>query len=103
MNNILLGIISGVIFGLIDVGLMLPLSFPDKPAALLGAFTSRLAIGFVIATTVLPVAPWQRGLIFGILLSVPDAIITKSWLPILTTGAVGGILIGWVVGRWGTW
>ena len=27
---------------------MLPMSFPDKTTALLGAFTSRFAIGFVI-------------------------------------------------------
>jgi hypothetical protein len=48
MSKIVLGLIAGLVFGTLDVGLMLPMSFPDKTAALLGAFTSRFAIGFVI-------------------------------------------------------
>jgi len=33
--------------------------------------------------------------------SLPDAIITKAWAPIIGTGIVGGLIIGFVVGRWG--
>lgn len=32
---------------------------------------------------------WAQGLIFGVLLSLPDAIITKAYAPILFLGAVG--------------
>ena len=42
-----------------------------------------------------------QGLIFGILLSLPDAIITKAFAPILILGAVGGLIIGLIVGKWG--
>jgi hypothetical protein len=42
MSNLFQGIISGLVFGLISVGIMLPMSFPDKKTALLAAFTSRL-------------------------------------------------------------
>ena len=48
MSNPVLGLIAGVVFGAISVGLMIPMPFPDKRAALLGAFTDRFAIGLVI-------------------------------------------------------
>jgi hypothetical protein len=37
-----------------------------------------------------------------VLLSLPDAIITKAYAPILILGAVGGVVIGLIVGKWGT-
>jgi hypothetical protein len=80
---------------------MLPLTFPDKTAALTGAFFNRFAIGFVIGAARLPVPNWANGLIFGILLSLPDAIITKAYAPIMILGAVGGLIIGLIVGKWG--
>lgn len=40
--------LCGLIFGLLTVAIMLPMSFPDKGAALLGAFFNRFAIGFVV-------------------------------------------------------
>ena len=101
MSKILLGTICGLIFGGIDVALMIPLSFADKTAAMSGAFISRFGIGFVIGATNLPLPGWLRGLLFGLLLSLPDAIITKAWAPILATGIVGGTIIGFVIGRWG--
>jgi hypothetical protein len=33
--------------------------------------------------------------------SLPDAIITKAYAPILVMGTVFGALIGWAVGTWG--
>jgi len=54
MSKTALGLICGVLFGLIDMGLMFPMSFPDKTTALLGAFASRFAIGFVIDCVQLP-------------------------------------------------
>ena len=38
-----------------------------------------------------------NGLLLGLLLSLPDAIITKAWVRIMVIGAVGGTLIGFVV------
>ncbi|MEK6320938.1 MAG: hypothetical protein AABN33_04570 [Acidobacteriota bacterium] len=101
MSRILLGTICGLIYGALSVALMIPLSFSDKTAALMGAFLNRFAIGFVIGAARLPVASWAQGLIFGILLSLPDAIITKAFVPILGVGAAGGLIIGLVVGKWG--
>src|ERR1700730_9921029 len=101
MNRVLLGLICGVVFGGLDVALMLPLQFPDKRAALLGAFLDRFAIGFVIGCVRVDWPGWLVGLTFGVLISRPSAIVTKSYAPILIGGVVGGLVIGFVVGRWG--
>ena len=101
MPRILLGAICGLIYGALSAASMLPLEFPDKRAALAGAFLNRFAIGFVIGAARLPLPHWASGLIFGLLLSLPNAIITKAYVPILILGASGGTIIGHIVGKWG--
>jgi hypothetical protein len=101
MSRLLLGTICGLIYGALSAASMIPLEFPDKKAALAGAFLNRFGIGFVIGAARLPVPSWANGLIFGLLLSIPDAIITKAYAPILILGAVGGLIIGLIVGKWG--
>ena len=71
MSKIVLGLICGVIFGLIDIGCVQ-----------------------------LPWPGWTIGLLFGLLISLPDAIITKAYAPVLMTGAVGGLLIGGIIHGW---
>jgi hypothetical protein len=100
MTCVTFGVLLGLVIGAVDVALMLPLSFPDKRAALLGAFFARFALGFFAANVRLPMSPVAAGLVVGILTSVPDAIITKAYAPILVTGIVFGAIAGWVVGRW---
>lgn len=102
VSKILVGTISGIVFGMIAVAVMIPLSFEDKTAAITGAFINRFAIGFVIGAARLPLPGWASGLLFGLLLSLPDAIITKAYAPILIMGTLGGLVIGLIVGRWGT-
>ena len=101
MSRLMLGTICGVVYGALSAASMIPLSFPYKRAALPGAFLNRFAIGFVIGAARLPVPGWAQGLLFGVLLSLPDAVITKAYAPVLVLGAVGGLIIGIVVGRWG--
>jgi len=101
MSRIVLGAICGIIYGALSAASMIPLSFSDKTAALTGAFLNRFAIGFVIGAARLPMPSWLQGLIFGILLRRPDAIITRAFAPILILGAVGGLIIGFIVGKWG--
>lgn len=100
MTRVSLGILLGLGTGIVDVLLMLPLSFPDKRAALLGAFCARFALGFFAATVRLPATPILTGVIVGVLTSVPDAIITKAYAPIMATGVVFGAIAGWIVDRW---
>jgi hypothetical protein len=100
MTRVPMGIVLGLAIGVVDVLLMLPLSFPDKRAALLGAFVARFGLGFFAATVRLPLPPVASGIIVGLLTSAPDAIITKAYAPIIGTGIVFGAIAGWIVGRW---
>jgi hypothetical protein len=101
MDRIYLGVLCGLVFGSIDTALMIPMTFPDKRAAMMGAFIARFALGFVICNIRLPWPGWAVGLAMGILLSLPDAIITKAMVPIIASGAVGGTIIGWIAGKYG--
>lgn len=101
MNRIVLGVLLGVVFGAIDVALMLPLSFPDKRTALIGAFLDRFAIGFLTPQVSLPVPSWAMGALVGLLISLPSAVVTKAYAPIIAGGLLGGAVCGFVAGRWG--
>ena len=101
MSRLTLGAICGVVVGAVSVAIIIPMTFEDKTAAMTGAFINRFAVGFVIGAAHLNLPPWAQGLLFGLLLSLPDAIITKAYAPILVMGAVGGTVIGFVVGKWG--
>src|ERR1700730_4937707 len=101
MSNLMSGVIGGLIFGAVSVAMMLPMSFPDKPAALFAAFINRFAIGLVIGCVVLPGWPgWAVGLLFALLLSLPAALISKAYAPILIIGSVGGVIIGGIIHGW---
>lgn len=101
MSKLLVGVIAGLIFAILDVLIMLPMEFDDRRAAMMGAFVNRFSIGLVIGATDLPIPVWASGLLFGFLLSLPDAIIAKAWIPILGIGTIGGGIIGWLVFVWG--
>ena len=104
MNRILLGFIVGIIFGVLDVLLMIPISFPssaDKRVAMTGAFFDRFAAGALIGATILPVAPWLQGVIVSVLVSLPSAIITRNYVPILGVSVIGGAIAGFFISLWG--
>jgi hypothetical protein len=90
MSSPLWGLVAGLVFGAVAVGMMLPMAFPDKRTALLGAFVDRLGIGIVIGCVHLPWSGWAVGLFFGLLLSLPSAVITKAYVPILVLGGLAG-------------
>jgi amino acid transporter len=100
MSSALWGAVAGVLFGAVSVGLMLPLTFPDKKTALLAAFADRFAIGLVIGCVQCPWPGWAVGLFFGLLLSLPSAIITKTYAPIMIIGGLGGLIIGGLIHGW---
>lgn len=102
MNPLVFGVIAGLVFGAVDVALMLSMDFPDKKTALLGAFLSRFVIGFLIPLVQMPIPTWLVGGIVGLLISLPDAVITKAYVPIIATGLIGGAIIGWAAGRFTT-
>jgi hypothetical protein len=99
MTHVTLGLTCGLAFGALAAASMLPMSFPDKRAALLAAFIDRFAIGFVICVVALPWPGWVSGLSLGVLLSAPSAIITRAWVPVLGLGGIGGTVIGILAAR----
>jgi hypothetical protein len=104
MNRILLGIVLGLLFGVIDVLLMIPLSFPttdDKRVAMTGAFFNRFAIGVLIGASIFPFVPWLQGIIVSLLVSLPSAIIARNYIPILSISVIGGAILGYLIGLWG--
>src|SRR5215203_5183930 len=101
MPRLWLGLALGLVYGALSAASMVPLAFPDKRAALLGAFLNRLAIGLTIGAVIGAPEITAIGLVVGVVLSAADAVITKAYAPILILGAVGGAVIGWLVGRFG--
>lgn len=97
MNKITLGLITGLIFGIFAALIMIPLPEKDKRKkleAIIGAFIERFMIGFIIPNMDLGIHPALTGLIVGTGLSVPTAIITRVYPPIIGIGVVGGLIIG---------
>ncbi len=84
----------GLAFGILDIIPMIWLDIPNRWLAISGAFCNRFAIGFLIPLVQIPVPGWLRGFIIGVLLSLPDAIITGAVAPIMGFGIIGGIVIG---------
>ena len=97
MNSITLGVICGLVFGIIDVLIMLPMKVEDKRKkieALIAAFIERFILGFLIPNVTFSIHPIATGAILGLGLSLPTALIVRAYAPILGIGVVGGIIIG---------
>jgi hypothetical protein len=94
MNSIPLGIMLGLVCGVVAIAPMFEMSFPDRQAAITDAFIHRFAVGWFVPNAFPGIAPIIRGLLLGILLSLPDALITKAYAPILGLGVVGGLILG---------
>lgn len=99
MTNIIKGIIAGIILGIISIIPMFFMTFENKTRAITASFINRFAIGFIIFNLPLPMPGWAKGALVGLVLSLPDAIITKQYAPILGLGLAGGIVCGFLAGR----
>lgn len=102
MEPIVLGILLGLVYAVIDIIPMLRMELPDKRAAIIGAFINRFSIGFLVPNALPTLDPILRGLLLGTVLSLPDAIITKAYIPIMAFGVVGGFIVGVVTRLVGT-
>jgi len=94
MTNIAKGLIAGTIFGIASTVPMFFMTFEDKTRAITAAFIARFALGFIIFNLELPMPGWMKGAVVGLVLSIPDALITKQYGPILGLGVIGGIICG---------
>src|SRR4051812_50083168 len=97
MSRLWLGLLAGLVYGALSAASMIPLEFPDKRAALLGAFLNRLTIGVVIGAAVgspqldaLRLPPWAIGLAAGVLLGAAGAGVSQGGGPLPPPRAAGG-------------
>ena len=99
MNGITLGLISGIGFGIFSALIMVPMHFDSsrkKWEAVASAFVDRFMIGLVIPNVIFGLDPVLTGLFLGIGLSIPSAIISRAYAPIIIIGALGGFIIGYI-------
>lgn len=99
MSSVTLGLICGLVFGFIDVAVMAPMKFEDKrrkSEAISAAFIERFMLGFLIPNVSLDMHQAISGALLGLGLSVPTAIITRAYLPIIGIGVSGGLVIGFI-------
>lgn len=79
MNRVLLGILCGILFGAIDASMVL-LGKPEKSTTvLLQAFCSRFVLGILAANVTFRLHPALSGAIVGLLISLPEALVMKSY------------------------
>lgn len=100
MSKLSLGLICGLAFGVIDVLIMIPLKYENnrkRIEAMSSAFIERFALGFLIPLVDLGFSPIITGLLLGFFLSLPSAIITRVYAPIIGIGVIGGLIIGFLV------
>ena len=100
MSKIILGTICGLVFGVIDVLVMIPLKYENnrkRNEAMSATFIERFMIGFLIPNVDFGIHPALTGLLLGVGLSVPSAIITRAYAPIIGIGTIGGLIIGFIV------
>jgi hypothetical protein len=100
MNKAILGAICGLVFGAVDVLIMIPLKYENsrkRIEAMGAAFLERFMIGFLIPNVELGMHPALTGLLLGTGLSLPSAIITRAYAPIIGVGMAGSVIIGFIV------
>jgi hypothetical protein len=92
-----LGLICGTAFGVFSVAIMLPMKLGDKrkkTESLVASFIERFILGFLIPVVSFGLNPIVTGALLGLGLSVPTAIITRAYAPIMGIGLIGGVIIG---------
>jgi hypothetical protein len=92
-------LLAGLVVAVAATALMVPIPFPSPEAkrlAMLAAFVDRFFLGLVVG-------PAARGLeanglvvggLLGLGLSLPTAMITRSYAPVLALGTLAGLGVG---------
>lgn len=101
MNRLELALILGLVFGIMEIISIAPQKRDGKRRAILGAFILRFTTCLLIGTTTFLTFPWLQGLVISLLVSLPSAIATRVYIPILIVGILGGAIIGFIIGQWG--
>ena len=97
MEPIPLGIVFGIGLAAVAVAIMVQMQWPSRREqieASAAAAANRFMVGLLIPTTDLDLPRWLTGIVIGVALSLPEAIVTKAYPPILGLGLAGGLVLG---------
>lgn len=103
MDRMSLALLCGLGFAVVTVLIMLlaPIKWESprqKQESLAAAFIGRFMIGLLIPLASLGLPPVLNGIVISLCISMPPAIMSHRYAPILITGIVGGAIIGWISG-----
>jgi hypothetical protein len=92
-------LIAGLVFGTVSAGSMVKIEAPSlrqKREAMAAAFIERFLTGFVVGPVAkgLGASGVLVGVLLGLGLSIPSALITHAYIPILAIGMIGGLAVG---------
>jgi hypothetical protein len=92
-------LIAGLACAVVDTASMIPLAFPtrrEKRVAMAAAFAERFVLGLSIGpvTRALGAPGLLVGPTFALVASVPSALITGSYPPVLGMGLANGLVVG---------
>lgn len=100
MNSFIFGIIAGLLFAVGEVAFLVsvkPVEKTNKTAIYITTFLCNLAIGFLIPVLKMGIHPIAIGLGIALILSIPKAIVSKSYIyPFIVAVIVGVVIGGWV-------
>ena len=90
---------AGLACAAVDTALMAPLTFSapgDKRVAMTAAFLERFVLGLSIGPVTRAVGGpgLLTGPAFAFAASLPTALITHSWAPVLGVGVLNGVVVG---------
>lgn len=92
-------LIAGLVLASVLSATMVPLSFPtprEKRTAIIAAFLDRFFLRFVVgpAAAGLDTNGVLIGAILGLGSSIPTALITRGYVPVIVLGLAGGTVVG---------
>lgn len=97
MEPLTLGIVFGVALAAFDVATLARLRWPSRAQeldALAAAAIERFMLGLLIPTVDLGTPRWLAGVILGVGLSLPTALLTRAYQPVIGVGLVAGLVLG---------
>jgi hypothetical protein len=97
VDPIPLGIIFGIVLVAFDLTMLARLHWATRDQeieALAAAAIERFMLGLLIPTADLGTPRWLAGVILGLTLSLPTAILTRAYQPIIGVGLVAGLVLG---------
>ena len=103
MDRMSLGLLCGLGFAVVNVLIIVfaPIKWEtprQKQEGLAAAFIGRFVIGFLIPQVELGLPLILTGVLISVGISLPAAIISHRYAPILIISIVGGAIIGWIAG-----